>query len=126
MENKNNLVKKLMSLSLALSLGTSASAALAGTTKNGNSDSNKAKTCALVMQEENNHKMDINEFAYGIGSAMEYLEKFIKYDHMQQDLQCLYFLTNIDYIAPELRDELASKGIVLLDTREGTKYQINK
>ncbi len=29
-------------------------------------------------------------------------------------------------LADSIRDELASKGIVLLDTREGTKYQINK
>lgn len=127
MKNNNNLVKRLLSWSLALSLGTTAPA-LAGTTKNGNTASDKAKTCALVMQEENNHKMAIDEFAYGIGTSLEYLKKFINYDHMQQDLQCLYFLTNIDYISPELRDELANKGVVYnanLDAEEGLKNFMN-
>ena len=127
MKNNNNLVKRLLSWSLALSLGTTGTA-LAGTTKNGNTASNKAKTCALVMQEENKHEMNINDFANGIGSSLEYLNKFISYDHMQQDLQCLYFLTNIDYIPAELRDELISKGVIYnanLDAQEGLKNFMN-
>ena len=127
MKNNNNLVKRLLSWSLALTLGTSGTA-LASNTSNKDSKSNNENTYSLVMQEENNHKMAIDEFAVGIGSSLEYLKKFINYDHMQQDLQCLYFLTNIDYISTELRDELISKGVIYnanLDAEEGLKNFMN-
>lgn len=127
MKNNNNLVKRLLSWSLALTLGTSGSA-FASTDKNVENTNKDESTYTLVMQEENNHKMTINEYAYGVGTSLEYLKKFINYDHMQQDLQCLYFLTNIDYISKELRDELISKGIIYnanLDAEEGLKNFMN-
>ena len=120
----NNLIKRLLSLSLALSMGASSS--LAEGTKN--EDKNSEDSFSLVMQEENNYKMTLSEYGYGVNIALSYLRSFIDYDHLQQDLQCLYFLTNIDYISKDLQDELVSKGVIFeanLDSEEGLKNFMN-
>lgn len=123
---RNNFKKRLLALSLALSLGAPLTAS-ADTGKD-NENGNSKGTYSLVLQEENKHQMTIDEYAFGVGSSLEYLRRFIDYDHMPQDLQCLYFLTNIDYVSPELRDELIRMGAIYdmnLDSEEGLKNFMN-
>ena len=120
----NNIVKRLLSLSLALSMGAPV-AAISETKNEENSESNNY---GLVMQEENKCKMTIEEYAVGVNDALNYLKTFINYDHIKQDLQCLYFLTNIDYISSELRSELENKGVIYnssLNSEEGLQNFMN-
>ena len=56
--------------------------------------------------------MTINEYAYNVVNAYEYLKNFINYDSMKSDLQCLYYLTNRQYIEEDVEKELIDNGIV--------------
>ncbi len=120
----NNLLKRFLSLSLALSMG----APIASASEIKNEENNESNNYGLVMQEENKRQMTIEEYAVNVHKAFGYLNGFINYDHMMQDLQCLYYLTNIDYVSSELRDELESKGVIYnsnLDSEEGLQNFMN-
>ena len=72
--------------------------------------------------------MTIEDYAIGVNTAVAYLKQFINYDHIQQDTQCLYYLTNLDYIPNELKKELIDKGIVYdfnIETNEGIELMMN-
>ena len=83
-----SLKKRFLALSLALSLGAPLTAS-ANTGKDNGNDNSKG-TYSLVLQEENKQQMTIDEYALGVGKSLDYLRGFIDYDHMPQDLQCLY------------------------------------
>ena len=121
----NNISKRILSLALALSMGTPVTS-LANGVKN--EKRNENNSYSLVLQEQNNLEMTLDEYVIGVNNSLMYLKNFINYDHIAQDLQCLYFLTNIDYISSELRDELISRGAIYnanLDGEEGLKNFMN-
>ena len=82
----------------------------------------------LELKEASQENMENSEsnvsvnFVGNIEKAKEYLTKYISYDHLQVDLQCLYFLTNKSHISAEDEQELISNGIVYetnFETQEG-------
>ena len=120
--NKMNLTQKGLSLMIAAAMG------LVGgiTTKTAQADTFTYGGATLVqpdsMDEEKAQMTDIETFATQCNAVYNYLKQFINYDHMQADTQSLYYLTNIEYISPELKDELISKGIVFdvnIENNEG-------
>ena len=71
--------------------------------------------------EENNENKEIS-FEKGVNETNDYLKKYINYEHLKKDLQCLYYLTNREYLTEEEDNELISNGIVYqtdFDTEEG-------
>ena len=125
---KNNNMKKFLSLALAFSMGAPVATMADGVKSENEDNEENYGYYTLVSQEEHNYHMTIEEYAYGVNNAINYLKNYINYDHLPQDMQCLYFLTNIDYISAELRDELISKGIIYdanLDSEEGLKNFMN-
>ena len=73
-----------------------------------NTNTNEFK---LVQQTREITPMTTVEYTLGIQSSYEYLTKFINYDNMQGDLQCLYFLTNRAYMPKEVEEELLIEKI---------------
>ena len=71
--------------------------------ENENTNTNEFK---LVQQTREITPMTTVEYTLGIQSSYEYLTKFINYDNMQGDLQCLYFLTNRAYMPKEVEEEV--------------------
>lgn len=66
----------------------------------------------LVMQVRESNPMTEEEFRFGCGYAYTYLKQFIDYDGMQQDLQCLYYLVNREFIPEDVEESLISQGFV--------------
>ncbi len=120
-----SITKRFLALALAVSMGAPVLASAENNPERGKYD---YSGYVLVAQEENHYQMTMEDFAMGVNRVMDYLKKFINYDHMQQDVQCLFFLTNIEYIPTELREELCSKGIIFdynIDNEEGLKNFMN-
>ena len=91
---------------------------------NGNEkESTIDKEFTLVMQEKDLAPLDIAEYTFGVGASYEYLKQFINYDGMQQDLQCLYYLTNREYITGDDERELIARGYVYETSIDEQKYE---
>ena len=92
-----------------------------------NTESNEENTSesefTLVVQDRELTPMTMDEFYLGVKNAYEYLSKFIKYDDLQKDLQCLYYLTNRSYITEEDENELINSGIVYETNIKEDKYE---
>ena len=125
----NNNIKKLkinkegLSLLLAFTMGTGVALV-----KDAHAETYTYGNATLVQQEMVERPMTIEEFAINCNSTLGYLKQFINYDHIQQDLQCLYYLTNIEYIPDEVKSELVEKGIVYnfdFNTGEGIELLAN-
>ena len=74
-----------------------------------------------VIENNNEEYSNPNSFNEGVSNAYNYLSNKISYDHLQTDLQCLYYLTNRTYLTNE-EDELINNGIVYqtnFETEEG-------
>lgn len=127
MNNKfkiNEITNRGLSLAAALAMGAFG----ATVSNNANAETYTFGNAVLVQQEMHEKNMTIEDFAVGVNTAVSYLKQFINYDHIQQDAQCLYYLTNIMYIPNELKEELISKGIVYnfnIETNEGIEVLAN-
>ena len=77
----------------------------------------------LIMQEKDFTPITIDEYYLGVKEAYEYLKKFIDYDYLQQDLQCLYYLVNRDYITGSDEEELINNGFVFETNIEEQKFE---
>ena len=80
---------------------------------------NGSTKIALVKKFDEVFSLDLLKTDEVDAELVEYIEK--KIEERKEAKKNKNFA-----LADSIRDELASKGIVLLDTREGTKYQINK
>ena len=82
----------------------------------GHADGEKSEdsglTFELVQQVKEKTPITMEEYKLGVQNAYVYLSQFIKYDNMQADLQCLYYLINRSYMPKDIEDELISNGIV--------------
>lgn len=93
-----------------------------------NADSNKEEntneeTFELVMQEKDFTPLTMTEYYLGVEAAYNYLKEFIPYDTLQRDLQCLYYLTNREYMPKEDEEELIANGIVYETNFDEQKYE---
>ncbi len=82
----------------------------------------------LVQQEVDSKPMTIEEYAQGVNDSINYARNYINYDHLPQDMQCLYYLANINYIPVEVKQELIANGIVYdfnMNTGEGVELLQN-
>lgn len=78
---------------------------------------------ALVEQEVEKNPLTVEEYVAGVKKAYTYLAQFINYDHMQEDVQCLYYLVNRDYIKEDVEELLISKGIIYPTSLENNEMQ---
>ena len=67
---------------------------------------------SLVMQVKESNPMTEEEFSFGCKFAYNYLKQYINYDGMQQDLQCLYYLVNREFIPADVEEYLINEGFV--------------
>ena len=93
-----------------------------------NSESNKSEKnneteFTLVMQEKDVKPLTLDEYTRGVDGAYSYLSKYIRYDNMQADLQCLYYLVNREYMPIEVEEYLIENGIVYETNIEEQKYE---
>ena len=82
----------------------------------------------LVSQERYENQMTMEEFAQGVNASVNYLRQYINYDHLQQHMQCLYYLINIEYIPIEVKQQLIQTNIVYdfnMSTGEGIELLQN-
>lgn len=90
-------------------------------------ESNDETSCdsefSLMMQEKDFTPITIDEYYLGVKEAYEYLKKYIDYDYLQQDLQCLYYLVNRDYITGSDEKELINDGFVFETNIEEQKFE---
>ena len=77
----------------------------------------------LIMQEKDFTPLTIEDVCLGVEYAYNYLKEFISYDTLQQDLQCLYYLTNREYMDSETEEELITSGIVYETDFNEQKYE---
>ena len=54
---------------------------------------------------------DTVSFDEGVKNAYDYLSAKVSYDHLQTDLQCLYYLANREYLG-DVESDLINNGIV--------------
>ena len=112
--------KKLLSM---LTAGVLMVTPIAANANSNESEETNNKEFTLVMQEKDYAPLGLVEFAAGVGEAYEYLTQFINYDGMQQDLQCLYYLTNREYIPGDDERELIARGYVFETSIDEQKYE---
>ena len=75
-------------------------------------------------EEDSNlqENMEHTTFEEGVQTSFDYLNKYIAYDHLKTDLQCLYYLTNRTIFPEEVDNELISNGVIYqtnFETEEG-------
>ena len=85
-----------------------------------NTNNNEFK---LIKQDKEFKPLNMNEYFEGVKNSYNYLVQFINYDNMQEDLQCLYYLVNREYIQKEDEEELISTGIVYETNFDEQKYE---
>ena len=88
-----------------------------------NTENDNEQEFALVMQEKDFTPMTIEEYRLGIKEAYNYLKMFIDYDYLQQDLQCLYYLVNRDYLTGATEEDLINNGIVFETSINEQKFE---
>lgn len=76
----------------------------------------------LVMQEKEYTPLGLNEYIAGVEQSYNYLKNFISYDTLQEDLQCLYYLTNREYMPKEEEEYLIKSGIVYETSFDEQKF----
>ena len=126
--NNNIKLKEVTNRGLSLAAALAMGAFGATVSNNAEAETYSYGDAILVQQEMHEKNMTMEEFAIDCNATVNYLKQFIDYDHIQQDTQCLYYLTNIEYIPQELKEELISKGIVYnvnLETNEGIELLMN-
>lgn len=77
----------------------------------------------LIKQDKEFKPLDMNEYFEGVKNSYNYLVNYINYDNMQEDLQCLYYLVNREYIMKEDEESLISSGIVYETNFDEQKYE---
>ena len=112
--------KKLLSM---LTAGVLMATPVMAHTEEVNEESTNETEFTLVIQEKDFTPLTIDEFYLGVKNAFEYLKEFIEYDSLQQDLQCLYYLTNRDYITGDDERELIANGFVFETDFSEQKYE---
>ena len=88
-----------------------------------NEDTNTNNGFELIKQDKEFRPLNMNEFFDGVKSSYDYLSQFISYDNMQEDLQCLYYLVNREYIQKEDEEELINSGYVYETNFDEQKYE---
>ncbi len=85
------------------------------------------ETETTEVKETNNNtcpEVSLNDtvsFDEGVKKAYDYLSAKVSYDHLQTDLQCLYYLANREYLG-DVESDLINNGIVFetnFETEEG-------
>ena len=120
---KNNLrdvYKKVLSLGTAFVL---MGAPVIGHAEEIKEENTNEQEFTLVMQEKDLAPMTKEEFSLGVKEAYTYLKNFIDYDYLQQDLQCLYYLVNRDYITGEDEEYFINNGYVFETNFDEQKYE---
>lgn len=112
--------KKLLSMLTAGVL--MATPVMAHANSNKTEDTNETEF-TLVVQEKEFTPLTMDEYYIGISNSYSYLSKFIQYNGMQEDLQCLYYLTNREYMPLEDEQELIDGGIVYKTSVEEQKFE---
>ena len=112
--------KKLLSMLTAGVL--MATPVMAHANSNKTEDTNETEF-TLVVQEKEFTPLTMDEYYIGISNSYSYLSKFIQYNGMQEDLQCLYYLTNREYMPLEDEQELIDSGIVYKTSVEEQKFE---
>lgn len=112
--------KKLLSM---LTAGVLMATPVMGHTEEYNEENTNNQEFTLVMQEKDFTPLIMEEFYLGVEASYNYLKEFIPYDTLQQDLQCLYYLTNREYMPKEDEEELISSGIVYETDFSEQKYE---
>lgn len=86
-------------------------------------DTNTYNGLVLVQQEKFTTKMDsVQEFSNNVKNACEYLRQYINYDHLQEDVQCAYYLINHEHISYNLDDDLIGKAVYETTVDELTNF----
>ncbi len=112
--------KKLISM---LTAGVIMATPIASNTESVESSNNNDTNFTLVMQEKEFTPLSIEEYRLGVEYAYNYLSNFIKYDNLQEDLQCLYYLVNREYMPSEYEEELIERGIVYKTSIDEQKFE---
>ena len=118
--NLRKLFTKLLSLGTAVVLMHTP---VMGHAEEVNEESTNDSEFTLVMQEKEFTPLAFDEYYAGVSASYEYLSKFIEYDTLQQDLQCLYYLTNREYMPKETEEDLINNGIVYKTSIDEQKYE---
>lgn len=77
----------------------------------------------LVMQEKDFTPLGLDEYCACVEAAYNYLKNYIPYGTLQEDLQCLIFLTNHEYMTKEVEEDLIRSGIVYETNIDEQKYE---
>ena len=88
-----------------------------------NNEENSETSFKLVQQIRKEATMTSVEYALGVEKAYNYLTKFISYGDMQRDLQCLYYMVNIEAMSKDVQKELIDNGYVFETNFDEGKYQ---
>ena len=112
--------KKLLSM---LTAGVLFSTPVVANANSNETENTNSTSFALVMQEKEFTPLGLDEFCTGVEKAYNYLNSFIPYDTLQEDLQCLYYLVNREYIPKEDEEDLINSGIVYKTNFDEQKYE---
>lgn len=114
------LNKKLLSMLTAVTLMATPIAASADTNESENTNENEF---TLVVQEKDYTPLTVADFYEGVSKSYSYLTKYINYDNLQADLQCLYYLINREYMTKEDEQTLISSGFIYETNFDEQKYE---
>ena len=114
------LNKKLLSMITAITLMTTP--VMGSTEENTNKDTNENEF-SLILQEKDYTTLSMADYYEGVRSSYEYLTKYINYDNMQADLQCLYYLINREYMYDDVEERLIDSSMVYETNFTEQKYE---
>ena len=113
---KIRLSKRLLSM---LAAGMIFATPVAANAEKKSDNAKKTSGYSFVVQEKKSDPMTLDKIDKGLVKAIDYLKGFKDFPHLNQNAQCLYFLTNIGYIPVEVENELIDMGVVYeTDTTE--------
>ena len=115
-----NLRKKLLSM---LTAGVLMATPVMANADGNESENTDETTFTLVVQEKEFTPLNFDEYYLGVKNAYDYLSQFIKYDNLQKDVQCLYYLTNRSYMPSDVEENLISEGIVFSTNLNNGEYE---
>ena len=116
----SKIYKKFLSM---LTAGVLFATPVAAHSESNNNENTTSDEFTLVTQEKELTPLTMDEYYNGAKNSYDYLSKFVNYNNLQTDLQCLYYLTNRQYIPSADEADLINFGIVFeTDINEG-KYE---
>ncbi len=69
-----------------------------------------------IYSNSNNYEvqseMTYDQYVEGVNKVYNYLSQFISYSHMLDDVKSAYYLTNFEYVSPELERQLIEEGYI--------------